>query len=81
MGLKGKNNMANMTHKKTLTEKISLKGVLSNDGTVITISEKDFEKEINVLDYIKKFSGEYVELSFQTKQEDDLISEDLFGEE
>lgn len=73
--------MANMTHKKTLTEKISLKGVLSNDGTVITISEKDFEKEINVLDYIKKFSGEYVELSFQTKQEDDLISEDLFGEE
>lgn len=73
--------MANLTHKKILTEKIVIKGQLSDDARVITVTEKDFEKDINVLDYLKKFSGEYIELSFQTKTEDDLTSEDLLDEE
>lgn len=67
--------MANFTYKKTLTEKVTIKGMLSDDGKVITVTEKDGDKEVTVQDYLDKFKGDYIEVTLQTKSEDDL-SED-----
>ena len=49
--------------------------MLSEDGKIVTVTEKDGEKEIKVQDYIDKFRGDYLEVTLQTKSENDL-SED-----
>lgn len=68
--------MANLTHKKTVTEKVVIKGILSDDGKTITVMEKDVEKDVTVQDYVNKFVGEYIEVTLQTKSEDDLSDEE-----
>lgn len=69
--------MANISHKRTVTEKIVIKGQLSDDATTITVAEKDSEREVTIQDYLNKFAGEYFEMSLQTKLEDDLTDEDI----
>lgn len=73
--MKGGFTLANFTYKKTLTEKVTIKGMLSDDGKTITVTEKNNEKEVTVQDYLDKFKGDYIEVTLQTKSEDDL-SED-----
>lgn len=68
--------MANLTHKKTVTEKVVIKGILSDNGKTITVMEKDTEKDVIIQDYIDKFVGEYIEVTLQTKSEDDLSDEE-----
>ena len=68
--------MANFTYKRTLTDKVAIKGMLSEDGKIVTVTEKDGEKEVTVQDYIDKFTGNYIEITLQTKSENDLIAED-----
>lgn len=68
--------MANLTHKKTVTEKVVIKGILSDDGKTITVIEKDVEKDVTIQDYVNKFVGEYIEVTLQTKSEDDLSDEE-----
>lgn len=68
--------MANFSYKQTLTEKVTIKGVLSEDGKLITVTEKDGEKEVVVQDYLDKFKGDYIEVTLQTKSENDLSDED-----
>lgn len=68
--------MANLTHKKTVTEKVVIKGILSDDGKTITVMEKDVEKDVTIQDYVNKFVGEYIEVTLQTKSEDDLSDEE-----
>ena len=68
--------MANFAYKRTLTDKVTIKGTLSDDGRIVTVTEKDGEKEITVQDYIDKFKGDYIEITLQTKSENDLINED-----
>ena len=67
--------LANFTYKRTLTDKVTIKGMLSKDGKIVTVTEKDGEKEVTVQDYIDKFTGNYIEITLQTKSENDL-SED-----
>ena len=67
--------LANFTYKRTLTDKVTIKGMLSEDGKIVTVTEKDGEKEVTVQDYIDKFTGNYIEITLQTKSENDL-SED-----
>lgn len=68
--------MANLTYKKTVTEKVVIKGMLSDDGKIITVLDKDTEKNVTIQDYIDKFVGEYIEVTLQTKSEDDLSDEE-----
>ena len=68
--------MANFTYKRTLTDKVTIKGILSEDGKIVTVTEKDGEKEVTVQDYIDKFTGNYIEITLQTKSENDLADED-----
>lgn len=67
--------MKNLKHTKTLVEKIQIKGVLSDDGKKILVTDKDEEFEVTLQDYIDTFRGEYLELTFSTKQEEDLSEE------
>ena len=41
--------------------------MLSEDGKIVTVTEKDGEKEVTVQDYIDKFTGNYIEITLQTK--------------
>ena len=66
----------NFTYKRTLTDKVTIKGILSDDGTTINVTEKDGEKEVTVQDYVDKFKGNYIEITLQTKSENDLSEDD-----
>lgn len=57
-----------LTYKKTVTEKVTLKGILNEDATII---ECDNEK-ITVQDYLDKFASGYVEITIGNKTEEDL---------
>ena len=60
--------MANFTYKRTLTDEVTIKGMLSEDGKIVTVTEKDGEKEVTVQDYI--------EITLQTKSENDLTEDE-----
>lgn len=68
--------MANFAYKRTLTDKVTIKGMLSEDGKNVTVTEKDGEKEVTVQDYIDKFKGDYIEITLQTKSENDLAEDE-----
>lgn len=68
--------MANFTYKKTTEEKVTIKGILSEDATTVTVTEKDGDKEVSVKDYLDKFADGYVEITIKNKSEDDLSDSD-----
>ena len=67
--------MKNLSYKKTLTEKIQIKGVLSDDAAMITVSDKEVEFEVALQDFLNRFAGEYVEITLSSKEEQDLSDE------
>lgn len=70
----------NYTYKKNLTEKFSIKGDLSNDGTTISYIDGDKTmNEISVATCFAKFVGEPIELTISVKTVQDL--EDEFEED
>lgn len=69
--------MANQLKKtRTITDKVSAKGILSEDGTVITYMNDKVEEEITVADCLKVFLGKPVDFSISVKSEDELPEED-----
>ena len=75
--MKGKIQMANQLKKtRTITDKISVKGILSDDGTVITYTNDKNEEEITVSECLKAFLGKPVDFSSTGKAEDELPEED-----
>jgi len=65
--------MANFTYKETKTEKVVIKGMLSDDGKTITVTEKNDDRDVSIQEYIDKFAGGYVEMTLGTKSENDLL--------
>lgn len=53
-----------------------MKGILSEDGTVITYMNDKVEEEITVSDCLKVFLGKPVDFSISVKSEDELPEED-----
>lgn len=69
--------MANQLKKtRTITDKVSVKGILSDDGTVITYMNDKTEKEITIAECLKVFLGKPVDFSISVKSEDELPEED-----
>lgn len=65
---------------RTITDKVSVKGVLSDDGTVITYTDENKEeKEITVENCLKVFVGLPIDFSVSVKTENDLSDEDDEG--
>lgn len=69
--------MANQLKKtRTITDKVSVKGILSDDGTVITYMNDKTEEEITIAECLKAFLGKPVDFSISIKSEDELPEED-----
>ena len=70
--------MANQLKKtRTITDKVSVKGFLSDDGTAITyIDENKEEQEITVEECLKTFLGCPIDFSVSVKSEKDLLDEE-----
>lgn len=59
--------------KRNITDKLSVKVVLSEDGTVITyINENDAEKNVKVLDLLNAFKNQPIEFGVSLKSDEDL---------
>ena len=69
-----------LTFKRNITDKLSVKGVLSEDGTFITYTdENDVEQDVKVSDLLKSFINQPIEFGISLKSDEDLdliISED-----
>lgn len=69
--------MANQLKKtRTITDKVSVKGILSDDGTLITYMNDKTEEEITIADCLKAFLGKPVDFSISIKSEDELPESD-----
>lgn len=67
--------MKGFTHKRVTTEKINIKGLLSDDAEKITYYDGDEEYTVDIADYFKRFAGMQVDFTLGTKDEEDLAYE------
>ena len=68
-------NMAKskLQFKRNITDKLSVKGILSEDGTTITYSdENDIEQDVKVSDLLNVFKNQSIEFGVQLKSDEDL---------
>lgn len=73
--MKGKFQMAKskLTFKRNITDKLSVKGVLSEDGSYITYTdENDAEQDVKVSDLLKVFINQPIEFGVSLKSDEDL---------
>lgn len=70
--------MANQLKKtRTITDKVAVKGMLSEDGTTITYTDENkIEQNISVADCLKAFIGKTIDFSVSIKSEDEFPEED-----
>lgn len=62
-----------MFFKRNITDKLSVKGILSEDGTYITYTdENDAEQDIKVSDLLKVFINQPIEFGVSLKSDEDL---------
>lgn len=62
---------------RTITDKVSVKGMLSEDGTTITyVDDNKEEREIAVAECLKVFVGNPIDFSVSKKLEDELPEDD-----
>jgi len=62
-----------LSFKRNITDKLSIKGVLSEDGTYITYTdENDAEQDVKVSDLLKVFINQPIEFGVSLKSDEDL---------
>lgn len=62
-----------LSFKRNITDKLSVKGVLSEDGTYITYTdENDSEQDVKVVDLLKAFINQPIEFGVSLKSDEDL---------
>lgn len=62
-----------LSFKRNTTEKVAIKGLLSDDCSTITYTDENGnEKEITVKDLLNAMKNQYIELSSQIKTEEEL---------
>lgn len=62
---------------RTITDRVSVKGMLSEDGTTITYTDENkIEQEITVADCLNIFKGKPIDFSVSIKSEDDIPSKE-----
>lgn len=62
-----------LSFKRNITDKLSVKGVLSEDGTFITYTdENDIEQDVKVSDLLKAFINQPIEFGVSLKSDEDL---------
>ena len=59
--------------KRNITDQLSVKGILSEDGTFITYTdENDIEQDIKISDLLNAFKNQSIEFSVALKSDEDL---------
>ena len=59
--------------KRNITDQLSVKGILSEDGTFVTYkNENDIEQEVKISDLLNAFKNQEINFSVSLKSEDDL---------
>lgn len=59
--------------KRNITDKLSVKGVLSEDGTFITYTdENDSEQDVKISDLLNAFKNQAIEFGVSLKSDEDL---------
>ncbi len=62
-----------LSFKRNITDKLSVKGVLAEDGTYITYTdENDSEQDVKVSDLLKAFINQPIEFGVSLKSDEDL---------
>lgn len=62
-----------LSFKRNITDKLSVKGILSEDGTYITYTdENDSEQDVKVSDLLKAFINQPIEFGVSLKSDKDL---------
>ncbi len=62
-----------LSFKRNITDKLSVKGVLSENGTYITYTdENDNEQDVKVSDLLKAFINQPIEFGISLKSDEDL---------
>lgn len=62
-----------LSFKRNITDKLSVKGILSEDGTFITYTdENDAEQDVKVSDLLKAFINQPIEFGVSLKSDEDL---------
>lgn len=62
-----------LSFKRNITDKLSVKGVLSEDGTFITYTdENDAEQDVKISDLLKAFINQPIEFGVSLKSDEDL---------
>ncbi len=62
-----------LTFKRNIVDKLSVKGVLSEDGGIITyFDENDIEQEVKIADLLNAFKNQTIEFGVQLKSDEDL---------
>ncbi len=62
-----------LVFKRNIVDKLSVKGILSEDGTTITyVDENDMEQEVKVVDLLNAFKNQPIEFGVQLKSDEDL---------
>ena len=62
-----------LSFKRNITDKLSVKGVLSEDGSYITYTdENDVEQDVKVSDLLKAFINQPIEFGVSLKSDEDL---------
>lgn len=64
---------SSLSFKRNTTDKLSIKGTLSDDYSIITYTDENGdEKEIFVVDLLNAMKNQYIELNVQIKTEEEL---------
>lgn len=62
-----------LSFKRNIIDKLSVKGVLSEDGTFITYTdENDAEQDVKISDLLKVFINQSIEFGVSLKSDEDL---------
>lgn len=62
-----------LVFKRNITDKLSVKGVLSEDtATIAYTDENDIEQEVKIADLLKAFKNQSIEFAVQLKSDEDL---------
>ena len=68
--------MKNLSYIKSTSNKITVKGILSDGGTMITYEDADHnEQTVPVVKYLNAFDGQLVTFALATKIDEDLSDE------
>ena len=61
---------------RTITDKVTVKGMLSEDGITITYTDENkVEQDITITECLKMFLGKPIDFSISVKSEDNLPEE------